>query len=341
MNIYIDESGVFTCTDALDSWSVVAGVTSTESARRLIQASLATLRRRVGALPHEEVKLDSVSEAQYLELLNSLNHPSVLLFAVATDTGTQTVDQIQSHKQFHIEDLRRNIPRMKHEGGKAGLTLLAEQIERLSPQLYVQLFCQVSLLFEIISLGSAYFALRHPTTLSSFRWRIDPKDKTRTNYESAFLKLAPALIQARSIREPFTTYRQLDYSRMKNFEFTEDTYPEHLHTDHGLPRMEGFDLQKILGQYVRFPDSKSSDGIQVADLLVRGLRRVLRKSWDDPDAVATAIGRLTGRQGTGGPSIKLINFSRNQMVLPATGLLLSAMGESSRPLPRPSAERAA
>ncbi|MBS1211210.1 MAG: hypothetical protein H6R19_3608 [Proteobacteria bacterium] len=334
MNIHIDESGTFTCASAPESWSVVVGVATAEPARRVIQSALADLRRSAAALPHQEVKFN-LKDSQYLELLREINHPTILLFAVATDTGTQTVEQVQDHQRFHVDDLRKNISRMKYAGGKDGLALLAEQIERLSPQLYVQLFCQSILLYNVISQATTYFAQRHPQTLSSFRWRIDPKGKTRTSYEQAFLKLAPALIQARSIRYPMTLYRGLDYSHMKRFEFTEETYPDHLHTEHGLPYMEGHDLGRMLRESIDFPDSKSSDGIQIADLLARCLKRTLQAKFDNPKAIANSIGKLTARQGTAGASVDLVNFSASQFVSPATASVLATMAESSRSLIQP------
>ena len=331
MNIHIDESGTFKSATTPDSWSVVVGVVSAEPARRVIESSLAAIRRSAGALPGQEVKLN-LTDSHFRNLLQTLDHPLILLFAVATDTGTHTSDQVRHHQQFHVEDLRKNTPRMKYQEGKAGLTLLAEQIERLSPQLYVQLFSQVILLYDVICKATAYFAQRHPPTLSTFRWRIDPKDKARTNYEQAFLKLAPALIQARSIRYPMTFYRGLDYSYMKPFEFTEETYPDHLHLEHGLPYMEGNDLGRMLRENVAFPDSKTSDGIQMADLLARCLKRILQEKFDDTKAMARHIGKLTARLGTAGPSVGLINFSKSQLVSPATASVLATMAESSRPL---------
>lgn len=310
---------------------MVVGVASAEPARRVFQIALKELRTSVGAPPHQEVKFN-LNDPQFLALLRSLNQPSVLLLAVATDTGTQTLEQVKDHQRFHVLGLRNNIPRMKYQGGREGLSILAEQIEKLSPQLYVQLFCQSILLYNVICQTTTYFAQRFPQTLSTFRWKIDPKDKNRTSYETAFLKLAPALIQARSIRYPMNFYRGLDYSKMKAFEFTKETYPDHLHTDHGLPYMEGFDLAKMLREHVTFPDSQSNDGIQIADLLARCLKRTLQAKFDDPELVARALGKLTARQGTAGPSIDLVNFSASQLVSPATAKVLTAMAQFSRPL---------
>lgn len=297
----------------------------------MIQSALAKFRRRVGAPVGQEVK-KNLDDSEYLELLHDIDHPLVVLFAVATDTGMQTIEQIQDHQHFYVNDLRKNIPRMKFEGGREGLTLLAQQLEGLSPQLYVQLFCQTILLYKIISVSTTYFAQRHPPTLSTYRWRIDPKDKTRTKYEQAFVKLAPALAQGHFIRNPMTFYRGLNYSHMKPFELTEETYPTYLQSDHGLPHMDGLDLGKILRQHVDFPDSQSSDGIQIADILARCLKRALESKFDNPQSIARLIGKLTTRLGTAGPSIELVGFSGDRPACAATSAVIEAIAATSRPV---------
>ncbi len=98
------------------------------------------------------------------------------------------------------------------------------------------------------------------------------------------------MLQTRSIRDPMIFIRQFDYSDMGAYEFADGKTPDYLQKDYGLPEMEGFDLQKLLCGNVRFPDSKDSEGVQIADLVASTLRRLLRGNFDNCNAVAEALG---------------------------------------------------
>jgi len=57
--------------------------------------------------------------------------------------------------------------------------MLAAQLNKLSPQLYVQLICQIDLMYDVVSRSITYFAQQSPSTLREFRWRVDQKNSTR------------------------------------------------------------------------------------------------------------------------------------------------------------------
>lgn len=157
-------------------------------------------------------------------------------------------------------------------------------------QLYVQLICQVGLFEDIISRSINYFVQRQPKALREFRWRIDQKNSQKPTFEQTFIQVAPALLQTRSISEPMMFIRQFDYSDMKAYEFQDGEAPDYLQKDYGLSEMDGLNVQKLLCGNVQFPDSKDSEGIQVADIVASALRRLLRNNFDDPNAVAQALG---------------------------------------------------
>lgn len=83
---------------------------------------------------------------------------------------------------------------------------LADEIQGLSPQLYVQLVCQVRLIDDVLRRAINYYAQRMPQTLRHFRWRIDQKNVEKPTFEQAFARIAPALLQTRSIRDPFEAF---------------------------------------------------------------------------------------------------------------------------------------
>lgn len=309
MNVYVDESGTFVNSPQLERWNVVAAVAAAESARSAMSEGLKKLRIASGGLPLHEVKLNQVNEAAYLALLAKLDRDDVLLFATATDAGLNTTQRVAQHQSIQVANIRENIPRMRHEGGRNGLQILSDELEGLSGQLYVQLVCQVRLIDDVLRRSINYFAQRRPQTLKHFRWRIDQKNVDKPTFEQAFEKIAPSLLQSRSIRQPFEAVRGFNYSFMKGYEFENGKAPDYLQTEYGLPEMDGFDLGKILRYEMTFVDSESSEGVQVADLLASGLRRLLRGQFQDNRSVATALGKLMLRNRRGEYPICLVALS--------------------------------
>lgn len=314
MNIFIDESGTFVNSPDVGKWNVVAALTSAETGRKVISEAVRQVRRVAGAGPTEEVKLNRLDELSYCRFLDAMHHQDVLAFATATDAGTNTVERVERHQAMQVAEIRENVPRMRYEEGRTSVELLASQIESISPQLYVQLVCQVNLLHNLIDRSINYFAQRRPATLREFRWRLDQKNSTRTTFEDAFEKIAPALLQTRSFRQPFAWVEGFNYSAMKAYEFEDRKAPAYLQTDYGMPAMEGFNIQKMIRGNLEFADSKQLDGLQAVDLIASGLRRLLRASFKDNLGVARALGRLFVQNRKGSNSISLTTLAPEEVL---------------------------
>lgn len=314
MNLYIDESGNFANSPSIESWNVVAAIAVAETARKAIFEAIRQIRLAAHAAPNEEVKLNRLDERAYRGFLAALDRQDIVLFATATDSGLNSPERVDRHKRLQVEHVREAIPRMRYEGGRLGVQLLADQLDALSPQLYVQLICQVNLLHDVIGRSINYFAQRRPGTLREFRWRIDQKNVAKPTFEEAFEKIAPALLQTRSIREPIARVHGFDYSHMKAYFFEDGKAPDYLQTEYGFPEMDAFNVQKLIRGNIRFVDSKEIDGVQAVDLLARGLRRLLRGQFSDINGMAQAIGRLTMENRRGLHPISLINFSDSEGV---------------------------
>lgn len=284
---------------------MVAALTAAETGRKVIAEAVRQVRQTIGAGPTEEVKLNRLNECSYLQFLNAMQHQDLVVFATATDAGLNLIERVAKHQIMQVVKIREGVPRMRHEGGRLGVELLASQIESISPQLYVQLVCQVNLLHDVIERAINYFAQRRPATLREFRWRIDQKNSIRTTFEDAFEKIAPALLQTRSIETPFPKVEGFDYRAMKAYEFEDGRAPKYLQTEYGLPEMEGFNIQKIIRGNLAFVDSKSLDGVQAVDLIASGLRRLLRGKFSDNIGIARALSRLFVQAERGSNAILL------------------------------------
>jgi len=220
---------------------------------------------------------------------------------------------------------------MLYDSGRQGIELLANQLETISPQLYVQLMCQVDLLHSIVVRSINYFAQRIPATLNTFRWRIDQKNSTKTTYEDAFEKIAPALLQTRSLREPSAYVEGFDYRHFKAYEFPEGNAPDYLETEYGIKVGHALDIGKLIRGDLKFEDSKTSVGIQASDLLASGIRRVLRGGFKNNEVIANALGRLTLQNERGKYPIHLVAFSDAEFEADSTAaFVVNAMAVNAK-----------
>ena len=218
MKIYIDESGSFVRTEKPGSWNAVAALVVPESSRAALYKAINELKRSSGKLDVKEVKLPDVPENAYFRFVARLIEADCVLFTIATDAGLNTIESVSRHQAGQVAKIREHIEKMIYASGQEGVELLAKQVEGISPQLYVQLFCQVQLMYDVLAGAVNYFAQTRPVTLRAFRWRVDQKDAQRKAvFEEAFEKLSPALIQSISIRRPIIMIREFDYSGMDGY----------------------------------------------------------------------------------------------------------------------------
>lgn len=329
MNIYIDESGSFVNAPTLGKWNTVAALAVPEAGRKKLDILVRKLRLQSGDSLAKEVKLNEVPEDRYFRFLAELESLNAVVFCTATDAGLNTHERVGEHQQHQVREVLRHINKMKYEGGRFGLKLMASQLEKLSSQLYVQLICQIDLMYEVVSRSITYFAQRNPSTLREFRWRVDQKNSARPDFEEAFEKLSPALLQTRSMSEPLMKVRGFDYSHMTKYEY-QDGPPEYLKESYGIEVEDGFNIQKLIRGNMRFMDSKDSTGIQAVDLVASGVRRCLRKEFSNNELAAVGLGRLMLQAVYNGPCISLVALGSEAALEKETARLVKLMSANSR-----------
>ena len=188
---------------------------------------------------------------------------------------------------------------------------MASQLGKLSPQLYVQLLCQINLMFDVVSRVIMYYVQHDPSTLVEFRWRIDQKNISRTDFEDAFEKLSPMLLQTMSMSEPLLMVKGFDYSSLSQYEFENGKAPDYLKEVYGIEVGNGLNIQKLIRGNIKFMDSQDSIGIQAVDLVMSGIRRFLRRQFSDNDSAASMLGRLMLQAKHNAPPLNLISFAAN------------------------------
>lgn len=336
MFIFIDESGSFVppIDGQPNAWNSIAAYVLPESHRSRMDAALTALKRETRRPRHSELKLRNVAEASYFRFLTRLAQLDGVLFAILTDMATNDVANTQNHQRNQAAGIVKHVDQMLYEGGRVGLQRLANQVVSLPPQLYVQLQCQVALVDMILRSALPYFVQRHPKTLGRFRWRIDQKNATTTKYERSFFALAPALLQSKSIDEPWIMLNGADYSAFDRFDFPPGEEPRYLREVYGIDNgpEPPMDLGKLLRENFRFVDSKLVPGVQVADLLAAGLRRTLRQGFDDNYRASQLLGSLMVQGERRTPPVKLLTLSYERDLIGDARGLVAAMASFARPM---------
>jgi hypothetical protein len=316
MKIAIDESGSFVYTDAENSWNCVVAYVYPEAHSRRIQEEVRKLVLRHSRPNQREVKLGDLTEDEYISFLHRLQKWDGVLYAVATNAAMNTPEVVRDHQEEQTRNILQHVDKMIYQGGREGLRALAQRVKDLPHQLYVQMFCQVELVPQILHGAVFFFAQRYPPTLSRFRWRIDQKNSSRTSYEEAYAQVLPAFLQSASLQEPMPMLKGADYRWFERFYFQKGTEPTYLRDVYGI-EMPNDDRQPInVGQLVRedvrFVDSKADYGVQIADLLAPGLRRCLRGRFADNNLAAALIGRLMVQRKHNNMPVHLISLGTEE-----------------------------
>lgn len=330
MNIFVDESGTFSFANRRDSWCVIAAYVVPDANLGRLQ-DLVTELRRDGAAG-AETKLRDLDEQRFTRFLLDLRELDGLAFFVAADVGLHRVAQVERHRNLQAAKIRERVDRMVHEEGRRAVSDLADAIGSLPLQLYTQLTCQLELFHKVLVNAPVYFVQRDPSALSAFRWRIDQKAKSPTKYERTFRQVLAAVLQTKSLREPMMALEGADYSHFSRFEYPPGEAPEYLARDYGIHIESGINVGMMVYEDFQFVDSDACAGVQAADLLAGGLRRLLRGGCDCPDFVAAALGANTVQAAHWGPTVTFMSLDRGASVTSKVARFAGIMGREARPL---------
>lgn len=303
MHIFLDESGTFAHSSRPDAWCVVAAYVVPEVSYSKLKQYVAKFKVNCGFPASQEIKRKHLSTDRYLDFLRGLKEIDAIAVAVATDT------HLTSRLAWHRDEQARKIddyaPNMIYPEGREMLEDLARRVRKLSDQNYLELWCRVTLVEDVIQLATLYYSMRIPATLSRFRWTFDQKDVRTSPFETTLSHLMAPLLQSHSLGgNPLQTVLEGDYSHMARFE-QHEPMP-------WLPEREqdggGFNIGKIWSEHLSFVDSKDSPGVQVADLITSGIRALMRDEFPDPRRLAEALGQCMVMRPTTSLGLRLIGL---------------------------------
>lgn len=329
MHIFVDESGSFTQASELNAWCIVAAYVAPEYQRSHIDA----LMKKVRALNNGvETKLKNLTEDQYIWFLSELRKLQGVAFAVAVDVGLHRRERIEYHRDMQAAKVIEHRNTMLYETGRQSVTNLSQQIKSLPSQLYTQLVCQVFLFHRIITQGTLYFAQRHPPSLGNFRWRLDQKARVQTAYEEAFRTVLPMFLQTESLRDPILMLKGADYRHFQRFDYPPGQAPTYLKDLHGIDCGEGSNIGKIIHEDFRLVDSASTPGVQVADLIASGIRRLFRGGFQAGEKVASHLGANFIEPLRGSNTVRLVSLDQQARVDTSVAHFIHQMDGAARPI---------
>jgi len=332
MFIFIDESGTFLHSPERDSWCVVAAYVIPEHIRRRVDALMFHVRRigNNGA----ETKLKHLTEEQYVWFLSELNKLGGVAFVVAVDVGLHSSSEIERHRNGQADKVIEHREKMIHEAARQGLTDLSNQVRSLPVQLYTQLSCQLQLFHKILTAATLYFVQRHPPALGHFRWRLDQKARVPTVYEDTFSKVLPVILQTMSLEEPMIMLEGENYSHFERFNYPKGEAPTYLQDQYGIEARGGAvtNIGQIVKTDFELVDSARCAGVQVADLLSSGFRRLLRGGFSDPETVARLLGGSLVQEVRSQVPVILVSLDKTAEVSSRVTHLLRIVSVSARPM---------
>jgi len=117
---------------------------------------------------------------------------------------------------------------------------------------------------------------------------------------------------------------------MTQYEYPDGKPPAYLKDTYDIDVESCFNIQKLIRGNIKFMDSKESIGIQAIDLIVSGIRRCLRKQFNNNELAAKTLGKLMLQAAHNTPSINLVSFGSEASLSQELNRLVWLMSQNSR-----------
>jgi Protein of unknown function (DUF3800) len=297
MNIYMDEAGAFIPPGSKRSHLyslVLALIVPTATEADLFYQFL----RLRDSWPQQkvEIKGSKLAEAQTTEVMRLLADHEAIAEYYAIDMALHPGHVIEDIKERQAAALVANLTPEHHPNVVQRLHTHSAAVRAMANPLFVQAFITIELILEIIETAINYFAQRRPEELARFAWTIDRKARTITQMEQLWTTLVLPVGETRSARRPYARVEGFDYSHFSKYELSEataDKVKRHLewmrktlpHASLPPDHVEGINARLLLSEERSFADSRSSLGLQLADIVASTLCRALnghlqRSGWE-------------------------------------------------------------
>jgi Protein of unknown function (DUF3800) len=288
MHIFIDEAGAFIpgSTMGPPTYSLVLALVVPTAAHDDLCYEF--LRTRDG-WPNNAIELkgSSLDEAQCAEVARLLVKYDCLIEMQIIDMGKHDVACIEELKERQAQYTTANITPAHQATIIQQTNDIANAFRAMSNQLFVQAFLSIELVIEVADIAPLYYVQRVPQELGSFTWLIDRKDRDLTLMERTWSTFILPAGEFRSRKKPGTRLAGADYSHFTKYQIHEsDANPEWAKKiawmrqtysiDIPPGEFQATDWKKLISEDRAFADSKSSLGLQLADITATSIRRALK-----------------------------------------------------------------
>lgn len=134
------------------------------------------------------------------------------------------------------------------------------------------------------------------------------------------------------MRDPLVQLIGADYSYFNRFEFPPGEQPTYITDAYGLSPGDGFDVGKIIREDFKLVDSATEPGVQVADLLASGTRRLLRGGFERAHEVSLLLGANLLGTARNENIIHMISLTGSADVSTRTAQVLGTLRRAAKPL---------
>jgi hypothetical protein len=275
MHIYIDESGTFTIpTIKKQSVSCVVALIVPDRDYEAVIESYNKLRSFWGY--DGEVKGSSLNENQISDVILMLNQYDVLVEICCMDSGLHSEAQVGEFKELQARKIEDSVTNRHQPSLIKDVKAQANYLRLMANQLFLQSFCTIYLIKQVLQTSTLYYSQRIPSELKEFNWIVDRKDLKITRYEKWWSSMILPFLQSMSLQQPLLVSEKGDYSYFRRFEVRLDELPDHLKSDFkgNVPPPYFFDdIKKIMNESFIFENSGDFEGLQLVDIIANAFRR--------------------------------------------------------------------
>lgn len=276
MYIFIDESGTFTGVYGKSNPSLVGALVIPEHKFSQVLKKYSKLRQSLPKNKKGEVKGSKLSEEQVSKVVEILSKNQAIFETALIDVGLHTADEIQKHLKGSAEGFTQNLTDQHYQDLKDVVYKLREELESMSPQLYIQSILNTQVIAKVLNHAITYHALRTPKELSKFSWIIDGKEKGKVSkWENWWTKVVSPWLEMISIENPTMFLKGANYSHIGGFINQVPKRLEQVFEDKPSDDFSAFPLKKVLTENFKF-SSEIEPGLELVDILTNATRRALK-----------------------------------------------------------------
>jgi hypothetical protein len=277
MHYFIDESGIFANPGGKEhAISSIVALAIPSAGYRRVARQYRELRRDWP--PAAEHKGRALNEPQVAAALRLLASAGCIVWARLIDMGVCSEEQARRAKRLQAAGVLCDFHRLQHHTLQAHVMGDAKTILRMSTQQFIQHLATLNLVDQAFRESLIHLGMYQPTELGRLRWTFDERRMSALENRPFIEHMVCGHMQSSAAREPLAFVRQGDYSAFQRFQKSEPVPPEYLreHVRHLGGRFYYTDLGDVFRNNLRFADSATCTGLQLADICASAVARAAR-----------------------------------------------------------------